>query len=259
MKELALRFNTKVHISLCQYQLYKFVPSIQNWLTLDGESTKIHFCKPSSASANLKLPCKPGIPSPEMLTVIPTALFFTKNEVMPGRLVKAVSERSILCTLHLTKQLISFRVCSSKVLHPSFVRIKYTTWLCENFYFKYAQTSEYKHVKRFEYKVVERENKFNTRGKRKLHLEKISTNTPDYEYHSEPLGQQRRFVEGGVFEGKYSETAKTAEETNISIKKPDYDYHSEPLRQHKRFVESGKLEEKGSVRTEKLIHLLNNI
>ena len=30
MKELALRFNTKVHVSLCQYQLYKFVSSIQN-------------------------------------------------------------------------------------------------------------------------------------------------------------------------------------------------------------------------------------
>ena len=69
--------------------LYKFLPSIQNWLTLDGESTKIQFCKPPSASANLKLPCKPGI--------IPTAMFSTKNEIMPGRLVKAVSERTIRC------------------------------------------------------------------------------------------------------------------------------------------------------------------
>ena len=94
MKELALRFNTKVHVSLWQYPMYKFVPSIQNWLTLDGESTKIHFCKPSSASANLKLPCKPRIPSPEVLTIIPTAMFFTKNEIMHGRLVRAVSERT---------------------------------------------------------------------------------------------------------------------------------------------------------------------
>ena len=95
MKEIALRVNTKVHVSLCQYQLYKFVPSIQNWLTLDGKSIKIHFCKPSSASANLKLLCKPGIPSPEVLTIIPTAMFFIKNEIRPGRLVKAVSERTI--------------------------------------------------------------------------------------------------------------------------------------------------------------------
>ena len=78
MKKLALRFNTKVHVSLCQYQLYKFVRLIQNWLTLDGKKTNIHFCKPSSASANIKLPCKPGIPSPEVLTNIPTAMFFKK-------------------------------------------------------------------------------------------------------------------------------------------------------------------------------------
>ena len=77
--------------------MYKFVPSIQNWLTLDGESTKIHFCKLQSASANIKLPCKPGIPCPEMLTIIPKAMFFTKNEIMLGRLKEAVSERTIRC------------------------------------------------------------------------------------------------------------------------------------------------------------------
>ena len=97
IKELALRFNTKVYVSLCQYQLFKFIPSTQNWLTLDGESTNIHFYKTSSASANLKLPCKPGFPSPEVLTIIPTAMFFTKNDIMPGRLVKTVSERTIRC------------------------------------------------------------------------------------------------------------------------------------------------------------------
>ena len=97
MKKLSLRFNTKVHVSLCQYQLYKLVSSIHNWLTLDGESAKSHFCKPSSASANLKLPCMPGIPSPEGLTIIPTAMFFTKSEKLPETLVKAVSERTIRC------------------------------------------------------------------------------------------------------------------------------------------------------------------
>ena len=57
---------------------------------------------------------------------------------------------------------------------------------------------------------------FNKRGKRKLYLENFSTNTSVYEYHSEPLRQQRRFVEGGVFEGKNPETVETAEETIIS-------------------------------------------
>ena len=79
MKELALRFNTKVHVSLCHNQPYKIVPSIQNRLTLDGESTKLHFCKLSSASAISKLPCKPGIPSPEVLTFLPTAMFSLKT------------------------------------------------------------------------------------------------------------------------------------------------------------------------------------
>ena len=77
-------------------------------------------------------------------------------------------------------------------------------------------------------------------------MEDISTNTPDNEYHSEPLRQHRRFVEGGVFEGKDSETADTAEETNISTKTPNYEYHSEPLRQHRRFVEGGDFEENDS-------------
>ena len=53
--------------------------------------------------------------------------------------------------------------------------------------------------------------KFNKRGKRKLYLENFSTNKPDYEYHSEPLKQQRRFVEGRDFERKDLETAETDE------------------------------------------------
>ena len=35
----------------------------------------------------------------------------------------------------------------------------------------------------------------------------ISTKTPDYEYHSEPLRQQRRLIEDGDFEEKDSDTA----------------------------------------------------
>ena len=55
------------------------------------------FLKAVVCNANLKLPYKPGIPSPEVLTIIPIAMFFTKNEIMPGRLVKAVSEKIIRC------------------------------------------------------------------------------------------------------------------------------------------------------------------
>ena len=63
---------------------------------------------------------------------------------------------------------------------------------------------------------------FNKTVERRLYLKSNSTNTPEYENHqyaheyNDPLRQQRRFVEGDDFEGKDSETAKTAEETEES-------------------------------------------
>ena len=50
--------------------------------------------------------------------------------------------------------------------------------------------------------------KFNKRDKRKLYLEKISTKTPDYEHHSEPLRQHRCFVEIGDFDEKDSDNTE---------------------------------------------------
>ena len=96
-KSLQLDSTLKFTFHYVIINFYKFVPSIQNWLTLGSESTKIHFCKPSFASANLKLPWKLGTRSPELLTIIPAAIFFTINEIMPGILVNAVSERNIRC------------------------------------------------------------------------------------------------------------------------------------------------------------------
>ena len=162
--------------------MYKIVPSIQNWLTLDGESTKIHFCKPSSAPANLKLLCKLGIPSPEVLTISPTAIIFTKNEIMPGRLVKAVSERTIRCcySLHSSvDEIIDFFsrlqfesitpfVCPDKVtpLHSM------KTFILNTLKHQNPNTSNDSSTK-----LWNEQTKSNKRGKRKLYLEKISTNT----------------------------------------------------------------------------------
>ena len=182
LKELALRFNTSVHVSLCQYQLYKFVPSIQNWLTLDGESTKIPFCKPLSLSANLKLPCKPGIPSPEMLTIFPNAKFFTKNEIMPGRLVKAVSERTMQCWFSshssadeiidffssLQFKSITQFVCPDKDTPLDSVKA-FNLVKLKN---QKPNTSNDSSTKLWKQKI-----NFKKRGKRKLYLEKLSKNT----------------------------------------------------------------------------------
>ena len=180
---------------------------------------------------------------------------------MPGRLVGAVSERTIQCcySSHSSAdEIIDFLsslqfgkitpfVCPDKDTPLDSVK----AFILITLKHQNPNTSNDSSTKLWKEKI-----KLNNRGKRKLYLEKISTNTTDYEYHSKQLRQQRCFVEGGDFKGKDSETA---EETNISTKTPDYEYHSEPLRQHRRFVEKGDFEEKDSEKTEKLIQLLNNI
>ena len=191
-------------------------------------------------------------------------MFFTKNEIMPGRLVKAVSERTIWCcySSHFSadgiidflsdlqfESIISF-VCPDKYTPLDTVK----AFIFNTLKHQNPNKSNDSSTKLWKEKI-----KFYERGKRKLYLEKNSTNTPDYEYQCEPLRQQRPFVEVRVFEGKDSEKAKTAGETKISTKTPDYEYHSEPLRQHRRFVESGDFEEKDSERTEKLIQLLKKV
>ena len=45
----------------------------------------------------------------------------------------------------------------------------------------------------------------------------ILTKIPDYEYHSEPLRQHRRFVEGGDFEENDSETAVERTEKLVKL------------------------------------------
>ena len=176
---------------------------------------------------------------------------------MPERLVKAVSVRTIWCcySSHSSAdEIIDFLsslqfesitpfVCPDKDTPLDSVKV----FIFNTLKHQNANTSNDSSTKLGKEKI-----KVNKRGKRKLYLKKISTNTPDYKYHSEPLRQQRRFVEGGVFQGKDSETAKSAEETNISPKTPDYEYHSEPLRQHRRFVESGDFKENDSERNRKI-------
>ena len=212
MKQLALRFNNKARVSLYHYQLYKFVPSIQNWLTLDTESTKILFCQPSSASANSRLPCKPGILSPKKLTIIPTAMLLTKNEIMPGRLLEAVSVRTIrcCCSSHSSADEIidflssvQFKSITSLVCPDKDTSLDSVKAFLNRLKNQNPNTSNDASAKLWKEKI-----NFIKRGKRKHYQENISTNAPDYGYHSEPLRQQRRFVEGGDFEGKDSEQPK---------------------------------------------------
>ena len=127
MKELAERFNTKIHVNIQQFELYNFVPSIQKFLTVEPSLTFLHFCKSFCGfDANLKLPCQHSLNfMPQVLTIIPTAMFFTKGESMPSQLVKAISERTIRCcysTHSSTEEIVDFLSCLNfKALTP-FVR-----------------------------------------------------------------------------------------------------------------------------------------
>ena len=175
-------------------------------------------------------------------------------------MVKAVSERTFRCCIS-ADEIIDFLwslqfksstpfVCPDKDTPLDSVK----TFILNTLKHQSQNTSNVASTKLWKEKI-----KFNKRRKRKFYQENISSNQPDYEYHSEPLRQQICFVEGGVFEERDSEIAKIAKETNISTKTPDYEYHSEPLRQQRRLIEDGDFEEKDSdtavERTKQLIQL----
>ena len=128
---------------------------------------------------------------------------------MPGRLVEAVSVRTIRCccashssadeTIDFLSSL-QFEsntplVCPNRDTSLDSVKAFLNTLKHQN-----PNTSNDASTNLWKEKIS-----FIKRGKRKLYQENISTNAPDYGYHSEPLRQQRRFVEGGDLEGKDSE------------------------------------------------------
>ena len=141
-------------------------------------------------SANLKLP---GIPSPEVLTIIPSAVFFTKNKIMEVRLVKAVSERTIWCCYSshsLADEIISFlsslqfgSITPFVGQHKKNIPLDYMeAFILNTLKHQNPNTSNDASSMLWKEKI-----KFNKRGKLKLYLDNISTNTPDYDYHSEPF------------------------------------------------------------------------
>ena len=133
---------------------------------------------------------------------------------MPGRLLKAWSDRDFCCCF-------SSHSSASEIFH-FFSCLQFesiTSFVCPD------KDTPLDSVKDFIIKKLKQQNpnpsndattklwkeriKFNERGKRKFYLENVLTNTPDYEYHRQPLRQQRRFVEGGPFEETDSETTET--------------------------------------------------
>ena len=111
MMALAAEFGCKVHVTPTQFSRYQFVPSLREILTTDAASTKIHFCQvPWNVVQDPDiLPCASQyFAAPEKLTIVPSAMYFTKSKVSAREMVKCETDTRI-------------RVCFST--HSSFEEI----------------------------------------------------------------------------------------------------------------------------------------
>ena len=132
----------------------------------------------------LKTALQAGNPKSEVRTIIPTAMFFTKNEIMPGNSVKAVSERTVWCcySSHSSADEIIDFISSlqSGSITPFVCPDKDTpldpvkAFILNTLKHQNPNTSNYSSTKLWKEK-----NKFNKRVNCNHYLEKISTNTPD--------------------------------------------------------------------------------
>jgi len=92
MSRLASEFSRKLHVTEQQYQRYRFVRDIHKHLSVDiRDAGRIHFCQLSVDGTIPK--CISN--SSNVLTIIPTAMYFTKSLVTPKEMVKCITERTI--------------------------------------------------------------------------------------------------------------------------------------------------------------------
>ena len=87
MKTLVCRFNTKTHVSLSQWQLYKLFPTIQNLRVLQTIVCDCELRTTLQAIGNLKF-------------IVPSnfakAMYFHEIEIKPERLISVVPESTIV-------------------------------------------------------------------------------------------------------------------------------------------------------------------
>lgn len=104
MLSLARHFQCKVHVTDLQYSRYRFVSDIRDVLTTDATSTKVHFCQfpfgeypsYSKSNTNLHLPCISRFSNrPEVMTLIPSVMYFTTGKVTPVQMLKSINERVV--------------------------------------------------------------------------------------------------------------------------------------------------------------------
>jgi hypothetical protein len=119
MKSLSVKFNCKVHVTDAQFYSYRYVPSISKFLTTDANSSKVHFCKAPYSAQHMptheELPCKHHLRNkPNVLTLIPSVMYFTTSNIIPTELVRCLKDNVIrLCfSTHCSySELIDFLKC----------------------------------------------------------------------------------------------------------------------------------------------------
>lgn len=89
LKEVAMNFKTKIHVSADRLRMYKYLPNMTPYFTADGRSTKIHACKwQSNRHSESDLPCGESIhPSRKMkvLRIKPATMWVARGtEAMPA-------------------------------------------------------------------------------------------------------------------------------------------------------------------------------
>lgn len=98
MARLSSEFECKVHVTPAQYHRYRFVKDIMKNITTDvsNTGTRIHFCQNEMKLNAFEV--QPGCVSAagcNVLTLIPSAMYFTRSTVRATEMVRCVNERRI--------------------------------------------------------------------------------------------------------------------------------------------------------------------
>ena len=100
MVSLAKLFGCEIHVNPSQYSRYRYVPSLKSIMTTNPNGTKIHFCQSPvgdlSGPNRRAIPCTTDLASnTDVLTLIPSVMYFTKFTATPSQMIFCESERII--------------------------------------------------------------------------------------------------------------------------------------------------------------------
>ncbi len=90
MQALSSRFKTEIHVTESMFDQYKFSPAVQSVMATNP-SAKIHFCKRACVLSNNS----GALPRHQILTLVPTVMFFTVSCNDPSELVKVIEPHKV--------------------------------------------------------------------------------------------------------------------------------------------------------------------